>query len=52
MDTVETNQKYREILVKNAFDIMKSNQREYSKQSTLYLPREMVEKDKKKNIKK
>ena len=34
-----TNQDYRKMIVKNAFELMKSNQREYSKQSNLYVPK-------------
>lgn len=38
MENAPTNQNYRKILVKSAFETMKSNQREYSKQSNFYLP--------------
>lgn len=34
-----TNQEYRKLMVKNAFETMKSNQRHYSKQSNLYVPK-------------
>jgi hypothetical protein len=34
-----TNQDYRKITVNTAFETMKSNQREYSKQSNLYIPK-------------
>lgn len=37
-----TNQGYRKALVKNAFEVMKSNQREYSKQSNLYIPKGLL----------
>lgn len=36
-----TNQEYRKVLTKNAFEIMKSNQIEYSKQSNVYVPQSM-----------
>ena len=42
METEMTNQNYRKLLVKNAFELMKSNQREYSKHSVLYVPKEMM----------
>lgn len=34
-----SNQDYRKLMVGNAFELMKSNQREYSKQSNLYIPK-------------
>lgn len=52
MENELTNQNYRKMLVKNAFDLMKSNQREYSKQSILYLPKEILMKKEKKSVKK
>ena len=53
MEEVNTNQNYRKILVKNAFESMKSNRREYSKQSVFYLPKKLIEKqEKKQNVKK
>tara|TARA_B110001450_G_scaffold205492_1_gene195424 strand:- start:884 stop:1051 length:168 start_codon:yes stop_codon:yes gene_type:complete len=41
--TISTNNDYRNILVKNAFKKMKDNQIEYSKQSYVYIPREIQE---------
>lgn len=38
MENESTNQNFRKMLIRGAFEIMKINQREYSKQSTLYLP--------------
>ena len=52
MENEMTNQKYRKLLVKNSFDLMKSNQREYSKQSVLYVPKEMFLKKENKSEKK
>ncbi len=36
-----SNEEYREILTKNAFEMMKSNQIEYAKQSHVYVPQSM-----------
>tara|TARA_Y100000992_G_scaffold256395_1_gene189885 strand:+ start:188 stop:352 length:165 start_codon:yes stop_codon:yes gene_type:complete len=47
-----TNQNYRKMMVKNAFEVMKSNQREYSKQSNLYVPMSLQVKHDKNPIKK
>ena len=53
MESVKTNQNYRKILVKNAFETMKSNRHEYSKQSIFYLPKKSIEaREKKHNINK
>lgn len=47
-----TNQDYRKMMVKNAFELMKSNQREYSKQSNLYVPKSYQMNNKKAVLKK
>ena len=47
-----TNQDYRKMMVKNAFELMKSNQREYSKHSNLYLPKNFKANNKKVVLKK
>jgi len=47
-----TNQDYRKLIVKNAFELMKSNQREYSKQSNLYVPKSSQMNNKKTELKK
>lgn len=51
MESVNTNQNYRKNLVQNAFELMKSNYREYSKQSSFYLPKEIIKKQQKHNVK-
>ena len=38
--TALSNQEYRSLLVKNAFEIMKVNQYKYSRQSHLYTPQQ------------
>lgn len=48
METINTNQNYRETIVKNAFELMKSNRHEYSKHSVFYLPKKPIEKKEKK----
>lgn len=52
MENEMTNQNFRKLLVKNAFDLMKSNQREYSKHSVLYVPKELLMKKENKQEKK
>lgn len=52
MEPLNTNQKYRELLIKNAFEIMKSDRLEYSKQSIFYLPNKKIDSKKKTNTKK
>ena len=52
MENVSTNQNYRKSLIKGAFEIMKSNQREYSKQSHFYLPKSNIITNKMAEIKK
>lgn len=52
MEQEGTNQNYRKLLVKNAFELMKSNQRNYSKHSVLYMPKETAMAQEKKPEKK
>jgi hypothetical protein len=52
MENIPTNQNYRKMLIKSAFETMKSNQREYSKQSAFYLPPPENDKAQKKVTKK
>lgn len=47
-----TNQDYRKLMTKTAFEVMKSNQRAYSKQSNLYVPNILQVNDTKVTIKK
>lgn len=51
MENLPTNQNYRKTLIKGAFESMKSNQREYSKQSYFYLPKPNDNTNKKAEVK-